>query len=151
MKPAHIMKEQKGGSAVEFALVLPVLLLLVFGIVEWSLYMFNSHVITNASREGARKGIVAASPRVPLSDIETAVHTYGDSHLITFADAKPSPLINISLDNSPNTTCPAGSGFGHYLAVEVKYDYTFLLLPALTGGLIPQLETITARTAMTCE
>jgi len=151
MKNRQIIKEQNGGSAVEFALVLPVLLLLVFGIIEWSLYMFNSHVITNASREGARKGIVAASPRVPLSDIETAVNKYSDSHLITFADVKPSPLTKISLDGISNKTCPAGSGFDHYLAVEVKYDYTFLLLSGLTGGLIPRFKTITARTSMTCE
>ena len=151
MKTRQIIKERKGGSAVEFALVLPVLLLLVFGIIEWGLYLFNSHVITNASREGARKGIVQAVPRVPLSDIQTAVHTYSDSHLVTFADAKASPIIDIALDGSPGTPCPTGNGFGHYLAVEVRYDYTFLLLPPLTGGILPGMKTITARTAMTCE
>jgi Flp pilus assembly protein TadG len=151
MKTRQIIKEHKGGSAIEFALVLPVLLLFVFGIIEWGLYLFNNHVITNASREGARKGIVQASPRVSLADIETAVHNYSDSHLVSFADTKPSPVINISLDGSANTTCPTGNGFGSYLAVEVRYDYTFLLLPSLTGGLLPQLKTITARTAMGCE
>lgn len=50
----------------EFALVLPVLLLILFGIIEFGLVMFDQAVITNASREGARAGIVLKTPS--LSD-----------------------------------------------------------------------------------
>jgi hypothetical protein len=46
-----------GTAAVEFALVLPVLLLLLFGIVEMSLLQYDLLVIANASREAARFGI----------------------------------------------------------------------------------------------
>jgi Flp pilus assembly protein TadG len=60
------LKSQKGVAAVEFALVLPLLVLLIFGIIEFSLLMFNKQVITNASREGARAGIVAGTPRLPI-------------------------------------------------------------------------------------
>ena len=49
-------KNNKGASAVEFALVLPILIVLLFGIVEFGLLMYNKAVITNASREGARDG-----------------------------------------------------------------------------------------------
>ena len=49
---------QKGASAVEFALVLPLLMLILFGIIEFGLLMYNKAMITNASREGARRGIV---------------------------------------------------------------------------------------------
>ena len=49
---------QKGASAVEFALILPLLMLILFGIIEFSLLMYNKAMITNASREGARRGIV---------------------------------------------------------------------------------------------
>ena len=51
-------QHQKGAVAVEFALILPVLVLLLFGIVEFSLLMYNKQILTNASREGARYGIV---------------------------------------------------------------------------------------------
>jgi Flp pilus assembly protein TadG len=155
MKTRSLLIERKGSAAVEFAIVLPVLLLFVFGIVEWGLYMFNRHVITDASREGARNGIVAADPRVTVDKITQVVDDYSNDYLVTFADSKPSPVVNVSLDNAgtvtSNTGCPAGAAFGQYLAVEVRYDYTFLLLPALTGGIIPPVKTIVARTNMTCE
>ena len=50
----RIKKSEKGQSMVEFALVLPLLLILLFGILEFGL-IFNSYLtITHASREGAR-------------------------------------------------------------------------------------------------
>ncbi len=150
MKIKLLIGEQKGSAAVEFALVLPLLFLLVFGIIEWGLYMFNNHVITNASREGARKGIVAADPRVSVDEINQVVGNYSNAHLVTFAEPKP-PDVQVCLDNICGKACPLGAAFGQYLSVEVRYDYTFLLLPALTGGILPPLKTIVARTNMTCE
>ena len=47
-----------GAAAVEFAIVVPLLLLLLFGIIEFSLLLYNKAMLTNASREGARFGIV---------------------------------------------------------------------------------------------
>ncbi len=52
------IRSDHGASAVEFALVLPVLMLLTFGIIEFGVLLFDKAVITNASREGARMGIV---------------------------------------------------------------------------------------------
>ena len=52
------MKDKKGQSTVEFALVLPVLLLIIFGIIEFG-FIFNAYVSVAAlAREGARYGIV---------------------------------------------------------------------------------------------
>lgn len=50
--------DEKGVSAVEFALLLPVLVLIIFVIIEGGLVLYNQQVITNASREGARVGIL---------------------------------------------------------------------------------------------
>ena len=44
---------QKGASLVEFALVLPLLMLILLGMIEFGLLLYNKQVITNASREGA--------------------------------------------------------------------------------------------------
>ena len=86
---------QKGASAVEFALILPILILILFGIIEFSVILYDKAMITNASREGARKGIVfradASGNRNNLStaEIKTIVENYikaqltGDSLLIS--------------------------------------------------------------------
>lgn len=49
-----IAKEEKGQSLVEFALLLPVLMLIILGIIEFG-FMFNAKITLNsAAREGAR-------------------------------------------------------------------------------------------------
>jgi Flp pilus assembly protein TadG len=52
------IKNQQGVAAVEFALILFPLVLLVFGTIEFSTLLYDKAMITNASREGARAGIV---------------------------------------------------------------------------------------------
>jgi hypothetical protein len=49
----------KGASAVEFALVLPVLLLILFGTIEYGWYLTVQFMLSNAVTEGARVGITA--------------------------------------------------------------------------------------------
>lgn len=56
-----LRKNDKGQSMVEFALILPVLLLLLLGIIQFGI-IFSAHIaITNAAREGARVASVGAS------------------------------------------------------------------------------------------
>jgi len=50
----RIIKNEKGASAVEFALILPLLIMLVFGIVQFGIAFNNYITITHAAREGAR-------------------------------------------------------------------------------------------------
>lgn len=136
--PAY--KKQNGASAVEFALILPLLLLFLFGVIEWGIYFFDDHIVTNASRTGARSGIVQTSPRVQDSDITSAVLD------------KTGSLVTFGAENTPQVEIPAVcAARGDELAVTVSYNYSFLLLPALTGGLVPPSKTISARTVMKCE
>ena len=53
-----IIKNEKGASAVEFAIILPILIMLVFGIFEFAIAFNNYITITHAAREGARRAAV---------------------------------------------------------------------------------------------
>lgn len=48
---------ERGATVFEFALILPIFVLLVFGLIELGHAWYISHAITTASREGARHGI----------------------------------------------------------------------------------------------
>ncbi len=68
--PSNRSSDERGAAAVEFAIVLPVLVLLVFGIIQWSIYFNRLQGLQAAAREGAR---VAALPQSTQSDIRAKV------------------------------------------------------------------------------
>jgi Flp pilus assembly protein TadG len=90
------VKSQNGGAAVEFAIVLPILVLLVFAIIEFSVALYDKAMITNASREGARAGIVFSDPRISDNEITSVVNNYCGSYLITFG-AATATILGIAL------------------------------------------------------
>ncbi len=124
----------KGVAAVEFALVLPLLLFMLFAILEFSIAMYDKAVITNASREGARMGILMyPAPRPNDAAITATVNTYCATNLISFAPAAPSTTVT----GAPCAPAPATGG---YITVSVAYTYNYLVLPnflaSLTGPLV---------------
>ena len=62
---------QSGAAAVEFALVLPLLLTLVLGAIDWGWYFFIDQLVTDCAREGARAGTLL--PPRPTSTPAQAV------------------------------------------------------------------------------
>ena len=56
-----IFKKDKGQAAVEFALVLPILLLIICGIIDFGWILGNRLLVSYCTREGARYGSVVAS------------------------------------------------------------------------------------------
>ncbi len=73
------MGAESGQDLVEYALVLPLFLLLMFSTVEFGILFFQYTMVVNAAREGARAGIVVDTPacgRDCLEDkIEAAVRS----------------------------------------------------------------------------
>jgi Flp pilus assembly protein TadG len=69
----------EGISSVEFAIILPVLLLLVFGMIQFGLGFWLTQIITNGAREGARYGVVVSDPPISDSDVTARVTSYLNS------------------------------------------------------------------------
>ena len=140
MKTRTIIKNQNGATAVEFALILPLLILILFGIIEFGLLLYNQQVITNAAREGARAGVIVRYPdRLSNDDIKDEVIKYGKAHLITFGSGTLEPNITIlpinnsSFDPTVDPPVDRCTHFGCHLIVEVNYYYDFLVLSRLFG------------------
>ncbi len=129
----------------EFAIILPALMVILFFIVEFALIMYDKAVITNASREGAR----LASLYLPSSDpgdrrsdaqIQTAVRDYAANLLITFG--------NDSLQLSDIQVVREQDASGQWVGkVIVSYQYGFMVLPNLLNSVIGSVP-LTAVTVM---
>jgi len=140
----------KGVAVVEFALILPLLLILVFGILEFGFIVYNKAIVTNASREAARSGIVYRTDSVngdyaPLnnSGIQTVVNNYVGSRLINFS------ADTVAVSVTPGEGTRVESYRGQPLTVRVNFTYDYLVLPGLAG--LPETLNISAQTVMRME
>jgi hypothetical protein len=143
MKGAPLSSRQKGATTVEFAVILPLLLVLIFGIIEFGLFLFNRQVINNAVREAARAGIVVRIPRLSDAEIDTIARNFCEQYLVTFGSGSldiPLPLVRedpagnpLGVDSDGN---PILGRFGDFLTIRATYpyDWLFLSLPPLSIG-----------------
>ena len=126
------LQSESGASAVEFALLLPVLMVILFGIIEFGMALYRQSILTNASREGARLGIVQSVPAITNAQINAAIDNY-----LTPAGIPPGNVTR---------TIVAGGNTGTPVQVTLTLPYTFSVLPGLTS--VAPLINITARTEM---
>jgi Flp pilus assembly protein TadG len=139
---------QKGVAAVEFAIILSVLMMVILGIIEFGLLLYDKQVITNASREGARAGTLVVNPRLSDAGIQAVVNNYVANNLVTFSSTPTLPVTTIVrvLDGEGIPQ----NDFGDDLTVTVTYNYAFLALPNFVTSLAG-VETLVATTVMRME
>ena len=126
----HIRKKNHGGAMVEFAIVLPLLLLIIGGIIEFGLLVYNKQVITNASREGARAGIVCEldSDGDKISVLRSAVidivKNYCNNRLFDFSDDPENSLV--VTPNPDKYEYDDTDRYDEDFSVTVDYEHTFM-------------------------
>lgn len=121
-------RAMRGVAAVEFALVLPLLIVLLLGIIDFGLMMYDKAMITNAAREGARAGIVLRNPRLDESGIRQAAQDYCGNMVITLIGNSQCQI---------QVTFPDGTrNFSDRLQVDVDFTYEgpVMSVIALLGG-----------------
>lgn len=132
MKVRNKLRSESGASAVEFALLLPLLMMILFGIIEFGMALYRQSILTNASREGARLGIVQSVPAITDAQINAAIDNY-----LTPAGINPGN-VSRAIVNGLVTGTP--------VRVTLTLPYTFTVLPGLTS-VAPQIN-LTAWTEM---
>ncbi len=129
-------KKQEGASLVEFSVIAPLFVVLLFGLVEFGMAIYDKGVLTNAGREGARFGVIYSNPRKTSTEIRTKVQTY---------------LTNVGFtDTATINVTGAGGNSGDSLTVSVIYPYHFTVLPNFISGLAGTMN-LTANTIMLME
>lgn len=139
------IKNQYGSSLVEFLIVFPALILVVFGVIEFSVLFYDYAIIYNASRNGARYGVVvrsSSSSYATPAEVINYTQTYCTGKLLTFSTTAASATITATQSANPPTR-------GSLLTVTVSYPYSYLLVHKLVG--FNQQNTLTTTTVMTYE
>lgn len=132
-------RRDQGASLVEFALVLPLLFLIIAGIIDLGRLMFYSAITTNVAREGARAAVV----------LDPGSTTYNPDLVKDRASVAGWGIDPARLTVTPPTTCDGSNN----LTVKVAYDMDWLILgPAmeLVGGSASTLGDIDAESTMRC-
>lgn len=142
---------RKGAAMVELAMILPILLVVLFGIIEFGFILYNKAVITNSSREGARAGIVyrvnATSgiyEPFTTTDIQAVVNTYLNGGNLLIPPSAPA----ITTPDGICTEFPENPRPS--LSVRVEYTYPFFVLPDLVTSITGPV-TIKGESIMRCE
>jgi hypothetical protein len=129
-------KGEGGQSLVEFALVLPIFLLVLFAIIDFGMAFHAWLTVSNSAREGARVGAVGA----PATEIEQRVRdtaeSIGDDVVVTVTNAEGLP--------------------GESVVVDVSYEYTLItpltdVLGLISVGNIGDALTVSSKAEMRLE
>ena len=120
----HRARQEKGAALVETAFVLPIMLLVCVGILEFGRAYQTWQVVTNAAREGAR---VAILPEYPDDSVKARVRTYlknGGLPAAIVDGANTKVLITattIPVDTAGTVTASAAR-------IVVEYPFEFMVL-----------------------
>ena len=137
---------ERGASAVEFAIVLPLLVLILWGILEFSILLYDKAMITNLSREAARAAIVFGNREYNVGQLQAWVD--GDPYVSGIKAKYTEQLLSFKPGGGvlpPQiTVLSAGTVAGSTVVIDVTYDYNWLYFPSWFGAVKP----LTARTAM---
>lgn len=116
-------KGEKGQNLVEFALVIPLLLLLVIGIAEFGRAWMTKNIVTGAAREAVR--MYAVNPNTAA------------------ADARADNILNsASLDLGRRTI--ENSSVDNTVSYTITYNF-----PSVILGFIPGLDNISLKSSTT--
>jgi TadE-like protein len=126
--------DERGAAAVEFALVVPILLMLVFGIIDFGLMIRANTVLANAAREGARNGSISHDELVIGETVTSSVSGIDDpdnpeDDVILTVTCKPP-------GSDVEAPCPDPFESGAKVIVTLQQPYNWVTPVA---GLVPGL------------
>jgi hypothetical protein len=128
--------QEAGQTLVEFALVLPILLVMIFGLVDFGRAFYTWLLVTNAAREGARTAAVQLSSTQVDAAIIDAMGTLPTSGVLVIQKT------NVQGDR------------GEPVTIELTYDFDYVTpigaLMSLFGGSLAE-PTISAESTMRLE
>jgi len=144
------LESNRGQTMLEFAFIVCIVCILLLGVMEFGIIMYDKSVLTDACEAGARAGAMFRADATEFeyapmteAEIKTVIANYVQNRLLTFGvpfDA--STDVDVAWDPSPAS--------GNMLEVRVNFPYTFLALPNF-GGMGSGTLSLAARSVMRME
>lgn len=127
----RIRRERRGNAVLDAAFVLPILISLAFGTIEYGYFFFVKHSLQGAAREGARVGILPnATNAQVLEAVASSLHAAGLNSSPTSLDAK------FTLNSSPATVEGQLPGVPIEVTIQSTWDSIGVqALPKFLGGI----------------
>jgi Flp pilus assembly protein TadG len=110
----RLLQRTEGAAAVELAIVLPVLLLLVCGIMDFGIIFFQLHNVNEAAREGARQTAVSQNLQTAASTTIAYIKSkYNNNYNVTVVPSPPvsGQDVTVTVTDSVNIITPIISVF----------------------------------------
>jgi Flp pilus assembly protein TadG len=156
----HRLRHDGGVAAVEFVLVLPLLIILVFGIIQFGITLAGVLALNNAARQGARVGVVAlntcdtvmaqvfqGSSSIGVKyPVTVTVSRSGGGGTLCTATVSATGATSYSTGTSTTVACPSGN-VGNRLTVKAASTSSFTIPPVL----FIKTYTITGNGVFQCE
>jgi Flp pilus assembly protein TadG len=113
---------ERGQAMVEFSLVLTLMLVLIFGLIDFGRAYICYVEVTNAAREGARLGATGATTSAIVAKVQDAAGPFNDANLTV-----------------PNPNYLSSPGLDSQIQVSASYSLSFItpisaLVHLMTGG-----------------
>lgn len=134
---------RRGAALVETALVLPIFLMLIFGIIEFGRALMVSNMVTNAAREGARIAILDGSSN---TEVTAAVREFLTSSLGVDTNSVDVDIEIVAAEGNPNPGTEVGNCESRDL-ITVSVTIPFSEVSLLPGDFI-QATNLVGRAAM---
>jgi Flp pilus assembly protein TadG len=131
------IRRDRGAAAVEMAILTPLLLVIVFGILDFGLLLNAQIGVTEAAREGARAATIDVSNSTAAQDRVSLINP------------------DYTVDTSASTKCSATPTPGSNAVVVVTYRHTWLtpiggLISLLGGDSYKDYADLTGKGVMPC-
>jgi Flp pilus assembly protein TadG len=122
MSKRNQLRSEKGQAVTEFAVVLPILAVLLFGIIQFGVAFKDYLSLTDAVRAGARKAAVSRNSSDPVGATRTAVRKAA-------ADLDPNKLPD------PGVTSSWQPGTDVKVSAQYPFRISLFGIPVVTGNL----------------
>ena len=124
-------EDERGQNLVEFALIVPFFLLLVFAIVDFGMGFHAWITVTNSAREGARLGAVGADATAIENKVRATADSLDDDAMtvtVTNAQGDPGDAVIVKVEYEYDLITPLSSIMGvvsgNTLGPTLQFDAT---------------------------